>query len=185
MEWATESTAPRSSLVTVVAWIYIALTGLGSLVLALQNILFAVLPLDEMKVALDKAERDMALPSYLGWVFEHIRLLLVVFLVVTLVKLVCAIALLKRRNWARFVFVAIFALGIVWNIGGTILQEFVTPWIPTLPQGRHVPRDFQAMMAFMTIFMSAISAIFAIGFSILFAWLIRKLLSREIAAEFV
>jgi hypothetical protein len=185
MEWATESTAPRSSFVTVLAWIYIALTGLGTFVLVLQNIVFnALVPFDQLHDAWARAQREMPLPAWFGWFFDHVRLFLAVLLAVTLVKLVSAIALLKRRNWARLVFIAIFALGILWNIGGTVLQQFMVFPIPKIPRPPDAPADFDLMMSGMMTFIRVISALFAIAFSVLFAWLIRKLLSAEIAAEF-
>lgn len=186
MEWATESTAPRSSFVSVLAWIYIALSGFGTFVLVLQNIVFnTVFPFDQIHDAMAKTQREIALPAYVAWLFDHVRLFLAVSLGMTVLQLVSAIALLKRRNWARLVFIAIFALGILWNIVGIVLQQFMTAWMPTLPHGRNMPPDFEATMTAMLAFIRVVSALFAIAFTVLYVWLIRKLLSREIAAEFV
>lgn len=186
MEWATSHDAPRSSFVTVVAWIYIALTGFGTFILVVQNVLFnTVLPFDQMHEAWTQAQRETGLPPAFGWIFDHIRLFLLVFLVVTVIKLVSAIALLKRRNWARIVFIIIFALGIFWNIAGTVLQQFMVSWMPTIPHVRNAPKDFELMMTAMMTFIRVISAFFAIAFTVLFAWMIKKLVSPEIVAEFV
>ena len=185
MEWATPGEAPRTSFVTVVAWIYIAMSGLGVFVLVIELILFnTVIPLDQMHEAWMKAQRDLQFPAIFGWFFDHLRFFFSVFLALALFKLISAIALLQRRNWARLVFIGIFALGILWNVVGTVLQQFSVSWVPTIPHPQNAPADFDLVMTAMMTWIRIVSAFFAIAFTVLFAWLIKKLLSPPIVAEF-
>ncbi|HEY4137596.1 MAG TPA: hypothetical protein VGN65_04030 [Casimicrobiaceae bacterium] len=187
MEWATaESMRPaKSAFVTVVAWIFIALDGMAGFVLLIQNVLFnTVVPIDRLREGLAKAQIAGRLPPALGWVFDHMRTLLFVLLLLALLKLVAAIGLLNRRNWARLLFIAILAFGIVWSFAGVVMQQFFVASLLTMQLPPNAPKDFEAMMQGITIAIRVFSAIFAIGFAVLYAWMIKKLVSPPIVAEF-
>jgi hypothetical protein len=185
MEWASSREPTRSVFVTAVAWIFIALDGGASAILLIQNLLInTIVPFDQLREGMAHAEHAARVPPYFVWAFEHIRPILLVFLIYALLKLAAAIGLLKRQNWARLVFVGILAFGIVSSFAGIALQQFALSSMLTMPLPPHAPRDFEAnlqgVMSVMRIFM----AIFAIAFVVLYAWMIRKLLSPAIVAEF-
>ena len=187
MEWASsEAMRPaRSTFVTVVAWIFIGLDGVAAFVLLMQNILInTVVPFDQIREGMAKAQDAGRLPPYFSSVFEHIGPVLVLLLAYALIKLVAAIGLLNRQNWARLFFTGILAFGILWSIVGIVLQQYFASSMLAMPLPPHAPKDFQAIMLGMLIVIRAFSALFAIGFAVLYAWMIRKLLSPAIAAEF-
>ena len=187
VEWATaESVQPaKSSFVTVVAWIFIALDGLASFVGLVQNIVVnMVFPFDQLLDGIAKAQTADRLPPWFGSLVAHIRLFLFVMLVYSVIKLAAAIGLLNRRNWARLLFIGILGLGVAWSFFGILLQQYFVSSMMTMPMPRNAPQDFNAMMEGMMIAIRAVSALFAIGFAVLYVWMIRKLMSPAIVAEF-
>jgi hypothetical protein len=187
MEWAKSSAPTRSMFVSVVAWIYIALDGFGAFIALIQNILInTVFPFDQMSEGLAQAEARSAiqLPSFFFWMFDHLRPFLLLFLVFTLIKLVSAIGLLYRRNWARLVFIGLLVFGIVGSFAGIALQQYMLSSMLTMPPPRNAPADFEAAMRGMMIVFRVFGAVLAIGFSVLYGWMIKKLMSPPIVAEF-
>src|SRR3982751_289041 len=185
MEWASSREPTRSVFVTAVAWIFIALDGAASFVLLIQNLLINTLvPFDQLRTGMAQAEGVGRLPPYFAWVFEHIRPVLFVLLIYALLKLVAAIGLLKRQNWARLVFIGILAFGIVWTFAAIGLQQYALTSMLTMRLPPNASRDFEANMQSVMNVMRIVMAIFAIAFAVLYAWMIKKLLSPAIVAEF-
>ena len=187
MEWATvESMRPaRSTFVTVVAWIFIALDGMTAFILTIQNIVVnTIFPLAQLHAGMAKAEATGHLPPYFSAVFEHLRPLLLACLLLALIKLVAAIGLLRRVNWARLLFITLLALGIAWSFAGIVLQHFLLSSMLEMPRPPNAPQDFETAFRGMMIVIRVFSAMMAIGFAVLYAWMIRKLVSPAIAAEF-
>jgi len=107
----------RSTFVSVLAWIFIVIAGFALLISILQNIMItAMFPMEEMQKSLNAPEAQ-EMPAVARFMFSHFTLFFRAFLVVTLVTFISAIGLLKRKNWARIIFIALMALGIAWNIG--------------------------------------------------------------------
>jgi hypothetical protein len=178
---------PRSSFVTVLAWIFIAFAGFGTFISLLQNIMInTVFPLDQMRSAMSQAHSDQNMPAFAAFMFNNIRLFFAAFLIVSVSTLIAAIALLKRKNWARVLFIAILALGIVWNLGGLVVQQFFFASMSSIPPNTppEFRANFEAMGTMMTV-MKIFSAVMAVGFSVLFAWIIKRLASVAIRQEFV
>lgn len=88
--------------------------------------------------------------------------------------------LLKRKNWARIVFIIIMELGIAWNIFGVVFQVLLTSSMPEMPAGPDAER-FESMMTITQVFVVAM----AVGLCILFGWTIKKLISQDIRSEFL
>ena len=170
----------QSTFVTVLAWIFIALSGLGTFIALLQNIVInTVFPFEQMSSTLTQ---DPNTPPMAIFMFEHLRLLFFAFLAVSTATLVVAIGLLRRRNWARLTFVAFLALSIVWNVAGLFLQHAMMGSMPPLPKAPpEFAQDFQAMASRIFI----VGVVMSVGFSVLYGWLIKRLLSPQIRAEFV
>ena len=124
-----------------------------------------------------KAEATGHLPPYFSAVFEHLRPLLLACLLVALIKLVAAIGLLRRVNWARLLFITLLALGIAWSFAGIVLQHFLLSSMLEMPRPPNAPQDFETAFRGMMIVIRVFSAMMAIGFAVLYAWMIRKLVS--------
>jgi hypothetical protein len=128
------SVAPRSSFVTGLAWIFIVLAGLGTLISVLQNVAFnLMLSSKEILDAMRQARGAPGMPPFAFFMFDHIRLLAAVFLVVSTAMLVSAIGLLKRMNWARIVFVGWMMLGAAWNLAGPFIPCFMASSLTSMP----------------------------------------------------
>lgn len=167
--------AQRSTFVTVLAWLIIVFAGFATLVGLMQNIIIhTIMPFD--RLPMDGPGMDR-MPGFFRFLFSNVHLFFLSFLALSAVSLVSAIGLLKRKNWSRLVFIGLFCLGILWNIAGVVLQQVMMSSMPS-PSG--APPEFESVATAMLIF----GVLFAGALSALFGWLIFKLLSRRIRAEF-
>jgi hypothetical protein len=174
--------ANRSTFVTVVAWIFIALSGFATLISALQNIMvWTMFSRPEMAEAMHAPPPGA--PPFAAFMLAHFHWFFLAFLLVCATTLVSSIGLLKRMNWARVVFVGLMLLGIAWNMGGLVFQfgmfDEMRREFADVPKAAGVP-DMRASM----IAIEVVSVLFAVGFSVLFGWIAIRLLSREIKGEF-
>lgn len=173
--------APRgSSFVTAVGWIVSVGAGLATAFSALQNIVFHTMMASRMPGPDELAAAGM--PAAFRWLFGHLGLLLGALFVVCLITFVAAVGLLRRRNWARLVFIGLLGLGIAWNLAGIGLQHYVVGMM----EGNmsRTPADLQDEFKQMLRIVQALTAVFAIGFSVFLAWMIKRLVAQDVRAEF-
>jgi hypothetical protein len=180
---AARPVPPRSTFVTVLAWIFIVLSGMATFVSLLQNIMVALLfrPEMMMEAAKDfpKHEGPAALASFM---IMNFRLFLLLFLVLSALTLASAIGLLLRRNWGRMLFVALMVIGMAWNIVALGLMFLFFGAMADLPS--RGAADAQAFHVFF-LFGATINVLFVVGFTVLFGWIVKRLLSPDIRREFV
>jgi hypothetical protein len=168
-------TSNRSTFVTVVAWIFIVGSGFATLVSAMQNVMFHLVFKDD-----ELAQVPDELPGIAAFMFENFQLVVLAVLLVSLSILISSIGLLKRKNWARLAFIVLMSLGIIWNLGGIVLQDIFLSSAP--PMSNHPEfRDFQTMQSIMRWF----SAIVGIGLAGLFGWIIWRLTRESVRREFM
>lgn len=173
--------APRSSFVTAVAWIFIALSALFLLISLLQNAMVHLLiPMDEMRAQL--AQEGQAMPDAARWMLGHITWLFVAFTVVSTWALVVSIGLLRRRNWARIGFIALMLFGILYQFAGLALQWFMMADMGLV--GADAPPEFVRQFETMRYLMLAFGVLMGLAFGALFGWLAWKLMQPPIIAEF-
>ena len=179
--------APRSSFVTSLSWSFIILAAFGALIGLLQNIMFNVmLGTMDIEVVIKDASAAGVMPEFMAVILRHMRVLLAVTLALSLLTFFAAIALLKRRNWARIVFIVMMWLGVAGNLGGLWLQYQMLN-----------SASMQEMMKSMNVVSGAatsmdgliqgamwVSALIAVVFAALFAWVAVRLSSRDIKQEF-
>jgi hypothetical protein len=171
----------RSTFVNVLAWIFIVLGGFATFISILQNIMIRMMfNKEQISQSIKQAESAQNMPAFANFMFKHSDLIFLFFLIVSVMSFVSAIALLKRKNWARIVFIILMSLGIVWNIVGTVLQFTMFNNMPEMA-GSGAPPEFAKMMLIMKI----AGVIMALGISVLFGWVIKKLTSLQIKTEFV
>lgn len=167
----------RSTFVTVVAWIFIVLSGFVSLIAILQNVMIQlVFPRDDLseKLRNSPAADNMSAFEYfmltsMEWVFAG-------FLILALISFVSAVGFLKRRNWARRVFIAVLSLGVLANLASVVL--LVTMADPSAQQ--NLPADFATMRIAIQVF-NGLIGLAIVG---IFGWLVRRLMSQQVKAEF-
>jgi hypothetical protein len=173
----------RSTFVTVVAWIFIVLSGFGTLIGILQNIMVqTVFRSGEFGEAMQAVPPDPGLPPVATFMFEHFHWIFLAVLLVNLFMLASAIGLLKRRNWARRCFIAIMILGVVWQVVGLIMQATMFSFMRD--QFSAAQMQGAPDMGPFFIAMGVVSVIFALAFGGLFGWIAWKLASKPIAMEF-
>ena len=156
----------------VLGWVLIGVTGLGVLSMLLQTFFFTVMAMPEVHSQPASGGASPGSPAF--------RTFLGLLLAFSILVLASAVAFLKRKNWARRTFVMLFTLAILFNAVALVLLVVVT--------GRSVPPAlgpadggrFDAMARQMLI----PAGIVAVGCSLVSGWLIRRLTSAPVRAEF-
>jgi hypothetical protein len=178
-----EAPAERSEFVTVVAWIFIGLSGLATLMSVAQYFMVGMMmSLGAMQDAMNDAQTRGDVPPMAAFMFGHFRQLIGAFFLLSLITLVVSIGLLKRWNWARLVFIGLMALGILSNVASLLLQRMMLGGMPMLPPD--MPADFRAQFESMMAAMQMVGVIIAIGFCVLYGWIIVRLMSATVRSEF-
>jgi len=178
---ATKQPPQKSTFLNVLAWIFIVLGGFATFMGLLQNIMIHMMfPKEQMSQLTQQAEHTEQIPFFAELMFNHFDFFFLFFLLVSAASFIAAIALLKRKNWARITFIVLMAIGIAWNLFGLVLQFTMFSAIPEFPAGQAPPPEFQNMMQVMKV----ATVIMVIAFSSLFAFIIMKLSSKKIKAEF-
>jgi len=176
----------HSKFVTAVSWVFIAIGGLGTLISLMQALVFrVVLRNEEVQSLLHRIENAEQIPGIFLFMFNNIHLMILFSLLAAIVMLIVAIGLLKRKEWARIGFIVLMVLAIIWNLASLVLQfalfddMFFLPHMAEIPN-QEVLQVFQGIMLFGKI----ISALMVAAFSVLFGWIISKLVSPAIRKEF-
>lgn len=170
----------KSTFVNVVAWIFIVLGGFATFMTFLQNImLYFFFPSAAIKQQMSNPDVAEKTPAFFQFMFSHFDLFFLFAFVMSLISFVSAIGLLKRKNWARIVFIILMAVGIIWNIGGLVLQFTIFPSMQEVA-GQAPPPEFQTMQNIMLV----ASLIMVVAFSALSGWIIKKLATEPIVNEF-
>lgn len=182
MEDQNPETANRSTFVTVVAWIFIAIAGFSTVMGILQKVMVNII-LGTDAFPLESAGAEQHIPPVALFMFQNMRWVFLAFLMASTVTLIAAIGLLLRKNWARRVIIGLLALAIVWNIGGLVVQHLFISSMPSLQAD--MPPDFKNVFDVFRIVITAFSVVVALVFSVLFGWIIKRLVSPIIRAEFI
>ncbi len=172
----------KSAFVTVLAWIGIVFSGIGTFIAIIQNIMFGFLmPKLPIEQLLNEHNSSVQIPEITRFMFRHFDLLFLIALLVSLFALIASIGLLKRKNWARIAFITMLAIGIVLNLLSLALQQIS---MQQLPLPLDAPVELQPQMETMMGVMSIVSIIFGLAFTALYGWIIWKLRSPKIINEF-
>lgn len=180
------STPPpiRSNFVTVVAIVFIALAGFATLIALLQNLMFQLLFEPMLQRQMATQPLPAGLPPAAAWVFGHMIWFFRAFLLLSAITLAAAIGLLRRHDWARRLFIALLALGIACQLPGIGLQWWWVGSVQHLMLPPNAPAHFADDMRGFMLAMRIFSALFAIVLCVLFGWIIRRLCSAPVRAEF-
>ncbi len=153
----------KSAFVTVISWISIVLSGLS----CFQSIIvFTMMP--NIKQQMMNIPQFSELAPQMGqMMFSFLRYASVGLFILSSAALVSSIGLLKRKNWARIIFIIFLSLGIAWSCLIILQQLRVALMIGGAGS--------------IGLFGIGIGA----GFSFLFGRIIKELVSEKIKAEFV
>jgi len=163
----------RSTFVTVLAWVFIVGAGFA-VVISVAQVMLVLSMGDEAFLPMQGADLGMA-----NVMSQNFHFFIYGFFVLTLFTLVSSIALLKRKKWARLAFIIILTLGILWQIGGAILQFTMFSDVSADPRLDGL-EDFERITNMIRWFTVGIGIVI----SGLFAWVITRLVSPKIVAEF-
>jgi hypothetical protein len=173
----------KSTFVTVIAWIFIVLSGFSTLIGILQNIMVQIMfSAPDMQAAMEASNQTESMPAAAQFMFNNIRWLFLLVLLVSLTMLTSSVGLLKRKNWARVLFITMMALGILWNMASFIFQFVMFSTMSNMPS--NTPPDFQAQFNAFSMAIAVFSGLIVLAISILFGWIIKRLISPEIKQEF-
>ncbi|MEK6243729.1 MAG: hypothetical protein AABM33_04430 [Pseudomonadota bacterium] len=178
-----EAAAPRSSFITGLAWMSIAVAGFATLISLLQYIMVSLMfPVEEIRAALRESEKTQPMPALVGLMVENLRLLFGLILAMSVVTLVSSIGLLKRRNWARLIFIGMMALAAVGHLAGAAAPFFMFSSFSPVPD--NAPADLRENAELVVKIVMGFTAVLSIVLAALFGWLVKRLLSDDIRREF-
>lgn len=111
----------QSTFVTVIAWIFITISGFGTVISILQNIMVQTVFRSSEVSQVMHAPPPRA-PPVAAFMATHFQWFFLAFLLVSALMLASSIGLLMCRNWACLSFIGLLSLAILWQIGGLALQ---------------------------------------------------------------
>ncbi|WP_369943117.1 hypothetical protein [Xanthomonas medicagonis] len=169
---------PQASFVTVLAWIFIGLSSIGTLTGILQVIAFFTV-VDQAQIGDGLREFFPNMPSALVFLFSNFKWLFLGGLFFSALTLASSIGLLKRLEWARWCFIGLMLLTIAWNMGMAVVQLQVVSFAQQIMQAQGAADTRPMVWALIIICMFFVAAFIA-----LHGWIIKRLLARSVAAEF-
>ncbi len=111
---------------------------------------------------------------------HHMQIFMAIFLALSLSMLIASIALLKRKQWGRLLFIILLIIGIIWSFGKVFFPKLIYTWFMPGFEGKGA-LNMQEIYRISHI----TSIIFGIGSIVIFAWIIKKLISKDIRQEFL
>src|SRR5258708_35427082 len=115
-------TRTKPNLGAVVAWIFIAFSGLATFISLLQNLMVAIMPKALFNQALQDTTLTRTMPAGPRFMFAHFQLMVLVMFIVCAATLISSIGLLRRRNSARRRFGNVFRRGAFINVRALLLS---------------------------------------------------------------
>jgi hypothetical protein len=178
---ADPAVRPPSTFVTVLAWLGIIYHGVMLLVGGLEAAVFWQYFSDPAALrSLMPTPEATSMPMDTLWLGSRMfAFLFAGILAWAVVGLVASVGLLKRRNWGRITTIGLLALGIAWMALMLVWQGGMGS-MPMPSQVEGMP-DMSGFFRTMRILMAVLSVVFGVGYG----WLIAKLVSKPIRAEFL
>jgi hypothetical protein len=114
-----------STFVTLLAWVSILLTGLMTLVTLFQNLMFWTLVRPEGWEP-DPSALELQ-PRFVTWIAGHLEVWFAFGLVVSVLGLIASVGLLRRRSWARRLYLGLLVVGTALVLAGVVALLFSFP----------------------------------------------------------
>lgn len=147
----------------------ILISGLAIFFSLMQNIMMYMLPFPNEELS---EQSDL-----MDYVFYYSEIIFAIFMLITIWTFISSIGLLKRKNWARISMICIFFWAILWTITSSSFQWFYFFDIQ-FSDFSEVSLDIASIIA------TAVFLVLIITLTVLFIWLIKKLISQNIKNEF-
>ena len=179
--------APRSTFVNVVAWLFLVFSGLGVLVGLLQNLMIHLLFPPEAFEEFARMPPPPGMPAGVGWIFGHFMAFFALMVLPVLAIFVASLGLLTRWEWGRKLFIAMMAFSIVMNLVSLVFQGYLMAGMhehfagmaQRAPEGHAMPD-----LGMFFIGVGVFTLLYSLGISAVQAWIIKRLVSAPIVAEF-
>lgn len=131
------------------------------------------------------AAADQQLPPLALFMFHHVSWLILAFLLISLVELLAAIGLLLRKEWARRLFIVFMVGAILWTLANLVLRFVYFSSMHTVPSiPANVPADLTQVFQVFSTVTRVFSAAVTLALCVLYGWIIKRLVSSPIRAEF-
>jgi hypothetical protein len=175
----------RSSFVTITAWIFIALTGIGLVISILQNLVMhyyfqGEFPPQEMVADIHKLGIEQNLPAIFIWLILHVKLLFFINFLFIASFFAASIGFLKRLGWARLAVIGLSAIAIAYFCLGLYIQLQTISAFERIEDTREIIAGINQGFGNIKYASYAITAAICAGF----AWVAKRLLDDDIASEF-
>ncbi len=165
------ATSPNpASFVRILGIVFICLSGFAIVFLLANIFVFNTAVTPQALQAFFLGWQQMVMPEVVVFLQRHLLKILYVLLAYSVFLLVAALAFLRRKNWARMVWIATLTLSILGKLG-QLLMIFSAQLLDPASNGS------QALLI--------TASVFALLTCLLFGWLILRLLSEQIQAEFL
>jgi hypothetical protein len=173
------ASVPRSQFVTALAWFSIVVSALMIVSSTMQNVMvnFVLPPNIFDSLLRDSGEQ---IPSSVLFVLKHVKVILFAFLLSSVVLLFTSIGLLQRKNWARITFIVLLVLGTVLTIAALPTQFSMLGDVSKTMGGNEALAEVESVI---TVMRGVILALVVL-FTVIHVWLIYKLCTPTIRAEF-
>ena len=168
-----------STFVTVVGWMAILFIGGLAALFAAQEAMLLLLGEDKSNAS--SASSALWAPEYIREFASHAKLIIPMVLAFLTFLIVVSIGLIRRKRKAYFLFLLFISIGFVWNLVSLFLLLFDSFGQRRDQIGQWAgPESIPEMDNIMMISTVAFEA----SVAVIFAWLIRRLLSSGIRREF-
>lgn len=175
--------ARKTPFVTIIAWVFIALSIMILMTSIIQFIVVAVLNYGDMHnlmvAELKKTMKDSDMLELALLAFRYAWIFVAVTFLYALTLLLTSIGLLKRREWARKTMVVLLVIAVFYELTDLAWQFYVmnSTMAPMMTEMPGLGNGIMAVMLGMVTLM-------VLAFCILFVWVIIKLLSEKVKQEF-
>jgi hypothetical protein len=173
--------APRSVFVTALAWSFIAPAVLMIFVGVLQVLMLMAFAPDGADML--EGARALGLPAGFDFLFIHARLIAWAFLGFAVATLASGVGLLQRKYWGWLATVALLVLSIALNFAGLTI-EVPTTASPAMAELGDLPPDLAQNVGHLMSAVNLLTKVLVFTLSALCAWLIYRLCTPKVRAEF-
>ena len=184
---ATHTPPARSGFVTVLGAVSLGLAAIGVCSGLVQAAALWLAPDDLLSQLLAGLRGGWAdapsLPASLTWSLDHLAALNTVGTLLSALLLAVSWGLLMRHNWGRIGFIAFLLLGVLVNLAGLLLMWQMQQWILALNTSLGDPA-LEAQMRSFGMATMALAAVCTLLLAVLHVWLVRRLCTPAVRAEF-
>jgi len=147
----------------------IVINGFSLLISLLQNVMFAFFFRNEFQSAFnDLSDFPKGFPTF---ILQNIRWLLPAMGLCILFAFISSIGLLRRKEWARKVYLFLLGFGIIYSFALAVLLIIFTR---SFFSATETPSEFNLLTTFLRTFPVMFIMVIALGYSILYGWLFKN-----------